>query len=62
MNEPQKKFLVEMIGTNGLDKLIAISSLFPEENSYSDPFCLACNFLNAMIKKYCDIIRQETEK
>lgn len=62
MNDTQKKVLLEMIGTDGLEKLIDISSLFPKDYSYAEPFLLACHFLNVQIRKYYGIIEQEAAR
>lgn len=59
MDEKQKEFLLKMIGTEGIKKLVAISTLFPENHSYQNPYLLACHFLNVMLDRCERMILQE---
>jgi len=46
MNEKQKQTIIEMVGSRGIEKLVAISTLLPDNNTYKhNPYKLACRIL-----------------
>jgi len=58
MDEPQKKVILEMVGTQGLLELDAISTLLPANHTYADSYLLACHLLNMGIDNCKKVVQQ----
>jgi hypothetical protein len=48
----EEQAIVKMIGTDGLERLLAIANVLPKGNSYrEDPFILACHLFNRGVEQ-----------
>lgn len=56
--QEQKDAIVMMIGTKGLDSIVAMANLMPPDHRLRNPYLLACHLILNNIERVESIIRE----